>query len=184
MSRFTSSAHVMAGLTLVASLWSVPSAAAAQTPARVLLRQLYGDLAFDVRTADANGVQLGVADATGSIAVTILARDLRGWADSVTKILAARPPRRGQTARWDAAVTGPGLVAGSMALSRSVAPGDTSIALLVTDTQFVGVRTNLTMAEARALAGAMRRAASAVLNPPRSRRPGTPRPWQERSRNR
>jgi hypothetical protein len=50
-----------------------------------------------------------------------------------------------------------------MALARSIGPGDTSITLLVTDTAFRGVRTSLTMDEARALAGAMKRAAMASL---------------------
>lgn len=147
------------------SLWS--GLAAAQSPARTLLRQLYGDLAFDVRTAEAGAgaIILGVADDKRSITVTVMAPDLRWWSDSLTKVLAARPPRRGQSARWDVTVAGPGLAAGTMALTRTVAPGDTSMVLLVTDTDFMAVRTNLTLAEARALAAAIKRAAALAVAP-------------------
>lgn len=154
--------HALLGL----SLWS--GLAGAQSPARTLLRQLYGELAFDVRTAEAGGgaIILGVADEKRSITVTLLAQDLRRWSDSLTKVLAARLPRRGQAATWNVTVAGPGLAAGTMALTRTVAPGDTSIALLVTDQDFLAVRTDLTLAEARSMAAAMRRAAALALAPP------------------
>jgi hypothetical protein len=166
MPRFATLASRLTPALIGLSLWS--GLAGAQSPARPLLRQLYGDLAFDIRTAEAGGgaIILGVADGKRSITVTVLAPDLRRWSDSLTKVLAARPPRRGQSARWDVTVAGPGLAAGTMALSRSVAPGDTSIALLVTDTDFMAVRTDLTLAEARALASAMKRAAALALAPP------------------
>jgi hypothetical protein len=153
---------------VLASLWLVPAGrTAAQPSGQVLLRQLHGDLAFVVRRGESQSLLLGVGDSNRSIAVSVLARDLRRWADSATRILAARAPRRGQSVTWNAAVTGPGVVAGSMALTRTVAPGDTSIALMVTDTGFVAVRTTLTLVEARALVGAMRRAATTVLTPAR-----------------
>jgi hypothetical protein len=164
-------ANTLVILSAAASLWS-PSAAA-QTPDAALLRQLYGELAFDVRAGDAGALRIGVADSSRSITLTLLAADLRKWADSATRILRARPARRGQAASWDAVVRGPGLAAGSIALTRSVSAKDTVIALLVTNDEFVAVRTNLTAAESSALAGAMKRAATTVLAP---RKPPGPRP--------
>jgi hypothetical protein len=108
-------------------------------------------------------VNLGAADSRTSVVVTLMSTDLRRWSDSATRVLAVPSPRRGQSAKWNAVVEGPGVVAGSMALTRSVAPGDTSLVLLVTDTAFRAVRTTLTMAEARALTAAMKRAALASL---------------------
>ncbi len=151
---------VVAGL----ALWSAPTAA--QAPLRSVLRQLYGDLAFEVRTRGDGTLTLGVADGRTTVAFSLMAVDLRRWSDSVSRVLAAPNPRRGRSAKWDAVVAGPGVAAGSMALTRRVAPGDTGIVLLVTDPAFQGVRTPLGMIEARALAAAMKRAAVASLAPP------------------
>lgn len=145
------------------SLWSPLSEAGAQTGERSVLRQLYGDLAFEVRTRGQGSLLVGVADARTSLVVSLLATDLRRWSDSATRILSARPSRRGVTVKWEAVVAGPGVAAGSMALARSITPADTTIILLVTDSAFRGVRTALSMAEARALAVAMKRAANASL---------------------
>lgn len=151
-------------LALVAlSLWFPLRAAGAQSGLRSVLRQLYGDLAFEVRTRGQGSLTLGVADSRTSLVFNLMATDLRRWSDSATRVLAARPPRRGQTAKWEAVVSGPGVIAGSMALARTITPTDTSIVLLVTDTAFHAVRTTLRMDEARALAAAMKRAANASL---------------------
>lgn len=155
--------HVSAVAVAGLSLWSLPSSARAQDTTRSVLRQLYGDLAFEVRTKGRGTLNVGAADSRTTIVLTVLALDLRRWSDSVTRVLDARAPRRGQSAKWDAVVDGPGNVAGSMALTRSIAPGDTTIILLVTDTAFRAVRTPLSMNEARALAAAMKRAANASL---------------------
>ena len=162
------------------SLWSPASTLGAQTGERSLLRQLYGDLAFEVRTKGQGSVTVGVADAKTSIVITLLALDLRRWSDSASRVLAARP-RRGRIVKWEAVVDGPGVVAGSMSLARTITPGDTSIILLVTDTAFHGVRTALSMEEARALTVAMKRAANASLptHPaplPKARPPATTTP--------
>ena len=155
-------------LTLALSLWSAPATAqapatpAAATPERTVLRQLYGDLAFEVRTKGQGSLLVGVADARTSLVVNFMATDLRRWSDSATRMLTATP-RKGQTAKWEAVVAGPGVTAGSMSLARSISPGDTSLILLVTDTAFRGVRTALTMTDAKALAGAMKRAAMSSL---------------------
>jgi hypothetical protein len=144
------------------SLWS-PAPAGAQTGERSLLRQLYGDLAFEVRTRGQGSLTVGVADSRTSLVFTVLATDLRRWADSAARVLAARPSRRGVSVKWEAVVAGPGVVAGSMSLARSISPTDTTIVLLVTDTSFHAVRTTLDATEARALAAAMKRAANASL---------------------
>ena len=153
------SALAVAGL----SLWSTPSTVRAQETTRSVLRQLYGDLAFEVRTKGQGTLNVGAADSRTTVVLTLMAVDLRRWSDSVTRVLDARAPRRGQSASWNAVVAGPGNVAGSMALTRSIAPGDTTIILLVTDTAFHGVRTPLSTYEARALASAMKRAANASM---------------------
>lgn len=147
----------------ILSLWSAPSVALAQDAERSVLRQLYGDLALEVRTKGQGSLTVGVADARSTLVLTLMATDLRRWSDSAARILVARPPRRGQTAKWEAVVAGPGVAAGSMALARMIAPGDTTLVLLVTDTSFRGMRTSLTMQEARALTVAMKRAANASL---------------------
>jgi hypothetical protein len=149
-----------ASVPLALSLWSTGAAAQGE---RSVLRQLYGDLAFEVRTKGQGSVMVGVADSRTQLVFSLMATDLRRWSDSASRVLVAKAPRKGQSVKWEAVVAGPGNVAGSMALSRSIAPGDTSIVLLVTDTAFRGVRTSLTMEEARALAAAMKRAAMASL---------------------
>ena len=148
-------------LVAMTSLW-LPDTAQAQQQ-RSLLRQLYGDLAFEVRTKGQGYVTLGAADARSTVVVTLMSTDLRRWSDSAARMLAARPPRRGRSVNWNATVAGPGVVADSMALTRSIAPGDTNLVLLVTDTGFKAVRTTLTMTDAKALAAAMKRAALASL---------------------
>lgn len=145
------------------SLWWAPAPAAAQAPERSVLRQLYGEVALEARTRGQGSLNLGVADGRSSIVVAFMATDLRRWSDSASRILAARPPRRGASVKWEAAVAGPGVVSGSIALARNIAPGDTSIILLVTDTAFRAVRTALTLTEARALTAAIKRAATASL---------------------
>ncbi len=146
---------------LVASLW-FPATAWAQ-PQRSLLRQLYGDLAFEVRTRGQGSVTLAAADSRTQIIVTLTSTDLRRWSDSAARVLAARPPRRGRYVKWEAVVEGPGTVAGSMSLARSILPNDTNVVLLVTDSAFRAVRTELSLEDAKALTGAMRRAALASL---------------------
>lgn len=169
---------VLALAAAILSLWS--PVLGAQSAERSVLRQLYGDLAFEVRTKGQGSVNVGVADARTSVVVTLMSTDLRRWSDSAVRVLAARPPRRGQSAMWNAVVEGPGVVFGAMALTRSVAPGDTSLILLVTDTAFRAVRTRLSMSEARALAAAMRRAALASLPtrvpPPPAAKASAPKP--------
>jgi hypothetical protein len=155
--------RVSALAAIALSLWS--PAASAQEPAgvRSLLSQLYGDLAFEVRTKGLGSLTVGVADEKTQVVITLLATDLRRWSDSATRMLAARGPRKGSSITWQAVVDGPGTVAGSMALSRAITPTDTTIILLVTDTAFRAVRTPLRMEEAKALAVAMKRAANASL---------------------
>jgi hypothetical protein len=143
------------------------SPARAQEPGRALLRQLYGDVALVVHTAPGAAVRIGADDGRKSITTTLLARDLRRWADSASKILAARRPRRDQSVRWRAVAEGPGVAAGSMTLSRSIEGEDTTITFFLADPQFESIRVDIAPAEAQALVRAMRRAADAVLAPAR-----------------
>ena len=168
----------LSGLALTTlSLW-LPAAAAAQTGVRSVLRQLYGDLAFEARTQGQGSLTVGVADSRTSLVVTFMATDLRRWSDSAARVLAARPSRRGASATWEAVVAGPGVTAGSMSLARSISPTDTTIVLLVTDTAFRAVRTVLSATDANALAAAMKRAANASLPartaPPAKKPPASP----------
>jgi hypothetical protein len=157
------------------SLWSSPQVMAqARAGQRSLLSQLYGDLALEARTRGQGSLTIGVADARASLVITVMATDLRRWSDSATRILAARTARRGASARWDASVAGPGVVAGSMSLSRTIEAGDTTIVLLVTDTAFKAVRTELTADEARSLAAALKRAAMASMPSRPTPVPATP----------
>jgi hypothetical protein len=57
-----------------------------------------------------------------------------------------------------------------MSLARSIAPGDTSLVLLITNTEFEAVRTTLSVAEATGVVGAMRRAS---MWRPQQKPPGT-----------
>ena len=153
---------MLAVLLTALSLWSLPGSARAQAPQRSVLRHLVGDLALEGRTRGDGSMTVAAADARASVVVTFLALDLRRWSDSATRMLAARP-RRGSIVKWEASVTGPGVTAGSMSMSRTITPNDTTVVLLVTDTAFHAVRTPLTMEDARALAAAMKRAANASL---------------------
>ena len=154
--------YLLAVLGTALSLWSLPGSAHAQAPQRSVLRQLYGDVAFEGRTRGDGSMTVGVADSKTSVVVTFLALDLRRWSDSATRMLAARP-RRGSIIKWEASVNGPGTMAGSMSMARTITPTDTTVVLLVTDTAFQAVRTPMSMEEARALAAAMKRAANASL---------------------
>lgn len=144
-----------------------PSHAAAQGGGRSFLRQIYGNVAVDVRSAPANALRIGVADDERSLTITVLARDLRRWADSASRVLSARSASRDDTTRFQAMVEGPGVRAGSMTLSRTISPKDTVISFFVADAEFQTVRTVVSAEEARTLVGAMRRAAAAMLAPPR-----------------
>ena len=168
----------VSALAALLSLWS-PVPAGAQETQRSLLRALYGDLAFEVRTKGQGSVTLAVADDRTQIVVSLMSVDLRRWSDSATRVLTARPPRRGNYVKWEAVVEGPGTVAGSMSLARSILPNDTNLVLLVTDSAFRAVRSELTLEDARALTGAMRRAALASLPtrpPPMPKAPATKAP--------
>lgn len=180
--------HVPLLVSLVASLGALPMAAAPLVGqgggrAPVLLRQLYGDVAVEVRQAPNQAVYVGAAGGQRTVALTLLARDLRRWADSATRVLARRVPRATRIGEWRATVEGPGLQAGAMTLTRKVDGKNTIISVFIASDQFEGVRLPLTSAEARAFVGAMRRVAATVLAPPRKppagrrgREPAAPEP--------
>ena len=131
----------------------------------VLLRQLYGELALDVRAADASAMRVTVADASHSVALILRARDIRTWADSANRILAARPKGKPPAGRWEAAVEEPGTRSGSMGLTRTINGKDTVIAVYFADSALTRVRTTLDAYEARNFVGAMKKAAGTYLNP-------------------
>lgn len=153
-------------MALVASA-SGPSLAAAQTGGRSFLRQIYGDLAVEVRSAPANSLRIGVANGQRSLTITVLARDLRRWADSATRVLSARAATRRDTTRFQAMVEGPGVSAGSMTLARTISSTDTVVSFFLADAEFQTARTVISPEEAKVLVGAMRRAADAMLAPSR-----------------
>lgn len=155
----------------------IPGGAAPAQPAgTTLVRQLYADVAIEVRRAAEGAVLVAAADGATSVAVTFLARDLRRWADSAAKVLVAKTRTRRDSARWRAMVEGPGVEAGSLSLSRAIAPPDTTISLLLADAQFQTVRFSLGAQEARAFVTAMRKAADAVIPAAPRRRGATPPP--------
>lgn len=161
-----------------------PSLAQAQTGGRSFLRQIYGELAVDVRSAPGNALRIGVANGRSSLTITVLARDLRRWADSASRVLAARRVAGGDTTRFQAVIEGPGVSAGSMTLSRTITAKDTVVSFFVADAEFRTVRTVVDDDEARTLVAAMRRAANAMLSPPRRGRgagAASGRPASERS---
>jgi hypothetical protein len=153
-----------------------PVRAPAQVSAPVLVRQMYGDVAIELRRGEGTAIHLGAADATHSLDLLLLAADVRRWADSATRVLAAHPKAKAPSARWETTLEEPGVRSGSIALSRTITPGDTVIALLIADTDFEQIRTTLDAAEAKAFVAAMKRAAASVSasrppRPPRKARP-------------
>lgn len=160
---------VVLPIALVIASSLLPSGSAAQEGRRALLRQMYGDVAVEVRDVTGQAMRFAFTDGEKTIALTVLARDARGWADSATRVLAARRRARDSTARWQATVEGPGIEAGAITLSRTLTRTDTTISLFAADAQFESVRVVISAEEARALIGAVRRAANAMLNPPRGR---------------
>ncbi len=150
----------------------VPSRGGAQPAQRVLLRQLYNDLAVEVITADAGGLRLAAADSASSIALSLLARDLVRWADSASRVLAARPRRGQSTTHLRAAIEEPGVKSGSLTLSRDLGTEGNPIVLFVADGDLNNVQTALDAAQARALVGALRHAAQTVQRAARAKKPG------------
>lgn len=152
------------------------SAAVAQGSGESLVRQMYADVAVEVRRQDAGALLVAAAGAEKTITVRLLARDLRRWADSASRVLSARRRSRADSVRWAATVEGPGVEAGSMSLTRAISPPDTTISVLFADTEFETVRASLSSAEARAFVTAMRKAADAALPAARGRGGAAPRP--------
>jgi hypothetical protein len=142
-------------------------AASVQGSGGILLRQLYGELALDVRVADASLMNVTVADASKQVALILRARDVRQWADSATRVLAARARGRPPAGRWEAVVEEPGTRSGSMGLSRSITGRDTVITVYFADSSLTMVRAMLVSSEARAFVGAFRKAAQTYLAPKR-----------------
>jgi hypothetical protein len=147
------------------------AAAIAQGSGGILLRQLYGDLALDVRVADPANMRVTVADAAKQVALLLRARDVRQWADSANRVLGARARGRPPAGRWEAVVEEPGTRSGSMGLARQIAGRDTVITVYFADSALTIVRVQLDSYEARAFVGAFKKAAATYLTPKRTASP-------------
>ena len=135
----------------------------AQGKPDALLRQLYGDLAIEVRSAGGGGMYVGAADSSKSVAVVLRAADVRKWADSATRVLNARLRGKELSGRWQATVEEPGVRSGSMMISRTIDGRDTVIAIFLADDSLLSVRKVVDIDDAEAFVGAMKRAASRVV---------------------
>lgn len=159
-------------LLFAVAVTALASAAAVPQGSRgILLRQLYGELALDVRVADAANMHVTVADASKSVALLLRARDVRQWADSANRVLAGRARGKPPAGRWEAVVEEPGTRSGSMGLSRRIDGKDTVITVYFADSALTMVRGTLDSYEARALVGAFKKAAATYLVPKRTTSP-------------
>ena len=174
--------RVLSLAVLLHATGSAPGAAQepAGTGTRVLLRQLYGDVGIELRSGAAGAILIGAAGTNRTVTLSVLARDLLRWTDSATRVLSRVPSPAGKNreGRWQAMLEGPGLEAGAMTMTREVTARDTAISVYFADTEFAGVRAQLSTSEARAFVAALRRAANAVLAPP----PRKPAPFSQGAR--
>jgi hypothetical protein len=159
-------------VTLIVAAAFLGGRAGAQPTGPVVLRQLYGDVGIEVRTGDALTMHIGAADGQKTIALLLLARDVARWADSASRVLAARAPAKNKSGRWWASVEEPGTRSGSMMLSRAIEKGDTVISIFLADSSLVGVRTTVDAYEARVFVAAMKRVAGGILAPTRPKPTG------------
>ena len=135
----------------------------AQGKPDALLRQLYGDLAIEVRSAGGGGIYVGAADSSKSIAVILRAADVRKWADSATRVRNARLRGKEVSGRWQATVEEPGVRSGSMMISRTIDGPDSVIAIVLADDSLASVRKVMDIDDAEAFVGAMKRVATRVV---------------------
>ena len=115
---------------------------------------------------------VGAADSSRSVALILRAEDVRRWADSATRVLTAKLRAGELSGRWQAAVEEPGVRSGSMMISRTIDGRDTVIAFFLADDSLMSVRRVVDRDEAEALVGALKRAATRMLPPPK--RPAKP----------
>jgi len=140
------------------------------SPATTLLRQLYGDVAIEVQRVPPSDLRVAAADANRALAVSLAARDVIRWTDSATRVIDARLHGKEQTGMWQAVVEEPGTASGSIVIAKTISETDTTIAVLVADSDFDKVRFTLDPQEARAFVLALRRVARMAVAPPRRAR--------------
>lgn len=138
-------------LWLASAIGFYGEALAGQAPA--LLRQFYGELALEVRDAGDGAVRLGAADAERSVAILLLKRDLARWADSASRLLAARSG----LGRSRVLAEEPGTGGGSLSLTRTASGEKVVWTLFIADGDFVSVQTVLSQEDARKLVAALKR---------------------------
>ena len=107
-------------------------------------------------------IRVGVADSSQTLTVSFIARDVIRWADSATRVLDAVPRAKDSTRLWQAVVEEPGTNSGTIALAKAIAGKDTTITVLVADTDFNQLRFTLDDGEARAFIAALRRVARSL----------------------
>jgi len=137
-------------------------------------RLLFGELAFEIRTTSDLMVRVGAADHARTITLLFLARDVKRWSDSASRLLAAGSRRPSSAdAKWTATLDEPGIEAGALTLTKTRAAKEERWSLYVADRDFEGVRADIERDEVRALIGQLRRAAASVLPQPKKpiRRP-------------
>ena len=137
-------------------------------------RLLFGEVAFEIRTTSDLMVRVGAADRARTITLLLLARDVKKWTDSASRLLVARP-RRASSGRekWTATLDEPGIEAGALTLTKTREGKEERWSLYVSDRDFEGVGATLERDEVRALIGQLRRASASVLPQPKksTRRP-------------
>jgi hypothetical protein len=154
-------------------------AAFAQTHDLTTGRLLFGEVAVEIRTTSDLMVRVGAADGTQTITLLLLARDVKRWADSASRLLNIRPPRPSLVKqKWTATLDEPGIEAGALTLTKTREGKAERWSLYVADREFKGVGAAIERDEVRALIGQLRRASASVLPQPKksTRRPRVVKP--------
>ena len=137
-------------------------------------RLLFGEVALEIRTTSDLMIRVGAADGTRTITLQLLARDVKRWADSASRLLAARPRRPSLSKeKWTATLDEPGIEAGALTLTKTREGKEVRWSVYVADRDFDGVGASVEPDEVRALIGQLRRASASVLPRPKksTRRP-------------
>jgi hypothetical protein len=137
-------------------------------------RLLFGEVAFEIRTTSDLMVRVGAADRARTITLLFLARDVKRWSDSASRLLTAGPRRASLGAvKSTATLDEPGIESGALTLTRTREGKEERWSLYVADRDFEGVRASIERDDVRALIGQLRRAAASVLPQPKKpvRRP-------------
>jgi len=154
MATITTSAFVLLSAPHVAS-----SQAATPTSSRLLL----GEAALEIRTGEPGQLQVAIADSTRVLAITVLARDAKRWADSVSLVLRRKVALRRAPREWVVLLEEPGIQAGSLSLTRRDGESGSTWSLFLADRDFEEIRLVLSATEVRAVLAAMQHRTQAAL---------------------